>query len=310
MGSKNKEKTITKLNFGITSFLLITGFILAVYVVLYHTTWFDYAAKQSLPNFGITNLNSASDIISTINPDGTMGPQTSNGNWSNSLPAYLKGKLVFAVTDPPQGKKPDNPGDQKNNPTESVEIQPTTTLPTQATYKSKSGHKNGPQEVSALNLTFKKVEVHIAYQGGPGEIPEMTPGQKIKPTQVISKKGEKVNKWETLNIVTPVTVDFVQLAILKDFSILGITDLAAGKYTQIRMYVESASATLLDGTIVELQMHGHNNIVKVVHPFTVEVGESTKLTLDIDAQRSVVKAGDNYFLKPVVSRLIKEKLKE
>ncbi len=54
--------------------------------------------------------------------------------------------------------------------------------------KSKSGHKNGPQEVSALNLTIKKVEVHIAYQGDPGEIPEMTPGQKIKPTQAVSTK--------------------------------------------------------------------------------------------------------------------------
>ena len=40
--------------------------------------------------------------------------------------------------------------------------------------------------------------------------------------------------------------------------------------------------------------------VKLVHPFEVIEGQMTELILDFDAQRSVVKTGDKYLLKPTI----------
>ncbi len=53
----------------------------------------------------LINLNSSSDNLSAINPDGTMGPSNWQGNYSNSLPDSVKGTLTFYVTDPPLIKK-------------------------------------------------------------------------------------------------------------------------------------------------------------------------------------------------------------
>lgn len=286
-----KKNSSGKISLGFI--ILIVGVVLAVAVVGQQTHWFNMAA--GLPGQAVNNLNSTTDTLETKNPDGTMGPQTSYGNWSNSLPAFLKGKLVFNVIDP----KPDNPGSQGQDrrPTESYH----------QSQGSASGQKgeNGPQTVTALNLTVTKVEVHIAYQGKPGDQsdnekptgkPSVTPGQ----------QGQNVDHWETLNITTPTTLDLVKLAETKDVASLGLTNLAEGRYTEVRLYVSGATATLTDGSTVTLTVLGKGNIVRVVRPFTVVAGQTTTLTMDFDAQHSVIKAGDMYLLKPVVARLLND----
>ncbi len=266
-------------------------------------------SRPSLPAQAITNLNSATDIVAAINADGTMGPQTSYGNWSNSLPDFLKGKLVFVVTDSGnQVKGVSNAG----NPNVTHPVKPTHTFPTQAQGKMNGNQGNGKTTegdegkdkdkkiVTALNLTITKVEVHIAYQG--------TPGERVKTTETTpDQKGQVVDHWETLTLPTPVTVDLVQLAKTNSFSTLGLTTLAAGRYTQVRLYVKSATATFSDGTTVGLQILGRDNIVKIVQSFTIQAEQTTKLTLDFDAQRSVVQANGQYHLKPVVAHLKEEK---
>ena len=176
MGYKTQKGGVNnRLGLGILAVLLIIGIPLTVSSVLKQTNWFNHASGPS--EQAMTNLNSASEIISTVNTDDTMGPQTSYGNWSNSLPVFLKGKLVFAVTDPVPSGKPSDPGSQGQRPTESFRTQPTQVLPSQAqgngragqTTPGQKGQENGPQTVTALNLTIIKVEVHIAYQGNPGD---------------------------------------------------------------------------------------------------------------------------------------------
>lgn len=287
--------------------VLVVGLVLVVAFALQKTSWFNHAAgPQQLPENAIINLNSASEIVATNNPDGTMGPATWYGNASNALPANLKGSLFFKVIDPPQKEgKPDKPGNQGNRPTDSVQISPTQVVST-PTHNGISSvpsivRKNGPQDVSVLNLTITKVEVHMAYLGDPKD-------NKAKPSISPSpSEGKNVDHWETLNITTPFTVDLVDLAKTKDFAQLGITELAAGRYTEVRLYISSATATLADGTTVPLTVLGRNDVVRVTRPFTINAGQTTTLTMDIDAKHSVIKAGGQYLLKPVVSRLIEEK---
>ncbi|HSW47772.1 MAG TPA: DUF4382 domain-containing protein [Candidatus Saccharimonadales bacterium] len=295
--------------------VLIIGIVFAVVMVSQKTSWFNNAAgPQQLPANAITNLNSASEIVETNNPDGTMGPATWYGNASNALPSDLKGNLLFKVIDPPQKDKPEKPGNQGNRPTDSTPINPTETPSTPiqsgASPSPSATRKNGPQNVSALNLTITKVEVHMSYQGDPKDNKDLksSSSAKVKPSISPSPVGGKnVDHWETLNITTPFTVDLVNLAKTKDFAQLGLTQLAAGRYTEVRLYVSSATAAFAEGTIVPLTILGRDNVVKINRSFTISAGQTTTLTMDLDANHSVIKAGGQYLLKPVASRLIEEK---
>src|SRR5579864_3525893 len=106
---KNKN---TKLVLGMLAVLLVVVVPLTISSLMQQTNTQNNAAGPeptiSLPQQATNNLNNTSDIVQTNNPDGTMGPATANGNWSNALPFFLKGTLLFAVTDP----KPTDPGSQ------------------------------------------------------------------------------------------------------------------------------------------------------------------------------------------------------
>lgn len=294
--------------------VFLLGTFLTVVYIGQRTQWFNQAAGPStLPNRAMINLNSTTDTLDSINPDGTMGPLTSYGNWSNSLPSYLKGKLVFAVTDPAPENKPSNPGSKDKKPNESISAQPTTaplpsssqTTPTNQILPQQA-KSNGPQSVTALNISVRKVEVHLTFQGKVEEGPDGTPDVSEEPS-LSPIPGKNVDHWETLSITSPFTVDLVALAKNGDFSELGLTNLAEGRYTEIRLYVDSATATLTNGTVVDLRIPGKNNIVRVVRPFVVSAGQATKITMDFDAQHSVIRTGNNYILKPVIARLLKDK---
>lgn len=286
--------------------------------------------KQFAAHFN--DLNTSYEITHTNNADGTMGPPTSAGNYSNTFPALYLGKLNFQVTDPTQGKRTDNAYRNPLNgatsipfPTHSYPTQaqgndyqnnaPTHTMPTgegknQITPGSKDTH-GGPQTVASLLVTITKVEVHLAHVGLPGTkneditpVPSPTHGKSQQAHAKNSNQG--VNKWETLDTKNPTTVDLVQLAKSHDLSSLGITQLVNGRYTEIRLYISKASATLQDGTAVKLVIPGKQSIVRVVEPFVIDSGKTTSLTMAFDAQNSVIKAGNQYILKPVVANIIEK----
>src|SRR6185503_19034009 len=104
--AKNKQRTSKRSEVNLVLIaILVVVIMLTVLFVGQRTQWFDQAAglQSALPQQAITNLNSTTEMLATVNADHTMGPQTSSGNWSNSLPSFLKGQLVFAATDPVQG---------------------------------------------------------------------------------------------------------------------------------------------------------------------------------------------------------------
>ena len=110
---------------------------------------------------------------------------------------------------------------------------------------------------------------------------------------------------------------------------LGLTELEAGKYNQLRLILSSeriglhpfANYVVIEGeqeeeyiigeegqyyTIQELKVpSGLQTGIKIVQGFTIEVGGSTELILDFDAEKSVIQAGNNtkWLLKPTIKVL-------
>ncbi|HXS14661.1 MAG TPA: DUF4382 domain-containing protein [Candidatus Saccharimonadales bacterium] len=301
--------------------VLIGGVAAGTYLSLTTTN-----TQQHASNF--SDLNSADQISQTNNADGTMGPLTWLGNYSNRLPAYYLGSLSFQVTDPIQGARPTEVQNHLTTPTvifptnrPNISATPTpantphvSATPTLAvTGGTANTNSFGPQKVSSLILSISKVEVHLAHLALPGqkdtEKPDtITTGKpSVSPTPH-QQTNQDVDKWETLNLpLNPATqtvnVDLVALAASHNFSVLGLTRLAGGRYTEIRLYVKSAKATLQNGQSVTVTIPGKANIVRIVQPFVVVSGKTTTLSMYFDAQNSVLNAGGNYILKPVVARL-------
>lgn len=249
------------------------------------------------------DLNTSQEISDANNPDWTMGPTAAVGNFSNTLPVNNLGQLSVQIIDHPKNEDHGN--------------KPTFTLPTQSrgngpqnkgredggdsdvTKTSQENKGGGPANIKALNLTICKAEVHLAHLLKPGENDETVTDVPNDP------KG--VDKWETLQLDDEgKSFDLFKLA-SGEIDILGLTSLAAGKYTEIRLYIESANVVLDDGQIVGLTIPGKNNIVRIVRPFTITTGQTTVLKIDFNAQKSVIQAGNKYLLKPVIARILIEK---
>lgn len=264
------------------------------------------AVQQSLENRGhasvFNNVNSAAQITTTTNADGTMGQTTWLGNFSNKLPTTMLGTLDVLVTDPDQGKRP----------TDVPTPQPTHVLPSQAQGQSPNDKQPSSVNLSSLVITFKKVEIHMDYLGTPGEDskisptsgPSRSPLPSVLPTRFPVGRFQTntpVDHWEVIEMPAPVTVDLVALAKTHDLARLGLTQLAAGQYSEIRLYIDSVTATLSNGTKITPVIPGHANIVRIVERVKVLAGKTTTVTADFDAQNSVIQNGTLYLLTPVVA---------
>ena len=96
------------------------------------------------------------------------------------------------------------------------------------------------------------------------------------------------------------------LVAIKDVTVfLGEKQLAPGKYTQIRLDVDSATATI-DGEVHELTIPSQS--VKLVSGFQIKEGLTTTLTLDFDAQKSIKEAGQSgkYQMNPTIKVLAED----
>jgi len=132
-------------------------------------------------------------------------------------------------------------------------------------------------------------------------------------------KGFEVN--ETFDLLE------LQNGVIAD---LGLTELEAGKYNQLRLILSSepqgdhpfANYVVIQGEFPEeytigqeqgeyytteelIVPSGLQTGIKIVQGFTIEVGGSTELTLDFDAEKSIVQAGNNtkWLLKPTIKVL-------
>jgi len=135
--------------------------------------------------------------------------------------------------------------------------------------------------ISSLVLSISEVKIHMATANETGQT-----------------EGQETNETDTSGWITIAGAKTIDLITVKDVKeILGETTLTEGKYTQVRLSVSSATATI-DGVTHTLTVPSKS--IKFVHQFDIETNKTTSLIIDFDADRSIVTAGDKYILKPVV----------
>jgi putative lipoprotein len=84
--------------------------------------------------------------------------------------------------------------------------------------------------------------------------------------------------------------------------LLGTSDVAAGNYTQVRLDITDVTVTL-NGTRVKATVPSDK--LKLVGEITVEAGKKTSISLDFDAEKSIVMEGQGKVsLKPVVKLIV------
>jgi hypothetical protein len=100
---------------------------------------------------------------------------------------------------------------------------------------------------------------------------------------------------------------FDLIALQNVSALLGEQNLTAGKYTQIRLTVESANITInRSGQREEQTLQIPSSKIKLIHPFTITKNETTVLTLDFLVDQSIHETGNGKFmLKPTI-KIIQE----
>jgi len=104
------------------------------------------------------------------------------------------------------------------------------------------------------------------------------------------------DSWITV-VEGPVTFDLVELDGVE--AVLGESDLAVGKYGQIRLEVGEVELRIPGGTFITARVP--SGTLKLVGGFEIKAGAVTGVTIDFDLDRSLVEQGNGGFLfKPVV----------
>lgn len=147
------------------------------------------------------------------------------------------------------------------------------------------------EAVSAVTLAVEKIVAHNADEGSAG-----------------AKEGAESDGndgWEVL-VATPQSIDLLKEAANPSTnSTLGTSNLAAGKYTQIRLYLADTGNTItVGGQTVPLTVP--SGALKLVGNATIEEGKSYKLEIKFDLDHSLVVNAQGYKLKPTVKYTLTE----
>jgi len=165
---------------------------------------------------------------------------------------------------------------------------------------------DAPGDYLAVNITISRIEAHIAGDDEGNE-----------------------GYWIVLKEWAEGEEPEFDLITLQDVSVLlGEGELTSGKYTQIRLFITEANVWIeivneeseekivsdsdeeKDIIVESSEFYEEYNLeipsnlqtgLKLIHPFEIIEGETTVLTIDFDAEKSIIKSGKgNYKLKPVI----------
>ena len=138
--------------------------------------------------------------------------------------------------------------------------------------------------VSSINIVINNVEVHKAEAS-----------ETVNETnETIETNETTIAGWEVV-VNESNTFDLLQIIGVEEF--LGEKNLSAGKYTQIRLEISDATITI-ENTTHDTKIPSKR--IKLIRSFTIQADKTITLILDFDASESVVKAGEQYILKPVI----------
>jgi heat shock protein HslJ len=110
-------------------------------------------------------------------------------------------------------------------------------------------------------------------------------------------------EWITIGVSeNAAEFDLLDIEGIEQF--LGSSEIEAGKYTQVRLVVDTIKVAFKDasgneGELEEAEVPSKE--LKLVHPFDIVEGETTALVIDFDADKMVTVTGaDKVIVKPVV----------
>ncbi len=137
---------------------------------------------------------------------------------------------------------------------------------------------DSPANFSQVNIVVDSVQAHISTSGSTGG-------------------------WYTLNNV-PATYDLLTLVNGAN-AVIGQDTLPAGNYSQIRLYIGTGSNIVLNSQTHALTTpSGSQSGIKLNVHATIQAGMTYNLTIDFDANQSIVVTGapinPKYILKPVI----------
>jgi len=133
--------------------------------------------------------------------------------------------------------------------------------------------RDAPVEWRQLNVVFSDIQVHRADAGND-------------------------SGWIHLPL-SSTNIDFVALANLT--RLLALDRAPAGKYTQLRLVVNSVDGVLNDGTPVTFVVPSGE--LKTTTPFEVPGSGSVRITLDFDLASSIHSAGGEWIFRPVLGSI-------
>lgn len=141
-------------------------------------------------------------------------------------------------------------------------------------------------------------ELRIYLVDSPGEFDEVN--IVVKSVAVHKSDTDTITGWTIINN-TPATYDLLKLRNGAS-SILGNVKLTPGHYTQLRLMIDSGSNVVVNGIRYDLVIpSGMESGIKLTHAFWIESDKLYELTLDFDANRSIVKIGNNSWkLQPTI----------
>ncbi len=132
---------------------------------------------------------------------------------------------------------------------------------------------DSPASYEQVNIVVTKVEVH-------------------------SSGSDSTSGWATI-VDTTRTFDLLELRNGAN-ALLGDRSLPPGHYTQIRLSIGTGSNVMIAGITYPLDISA-NNTLKLNHEFDIQSGQVYSITLDFDADHSIVVTGNlQYKLKPVI----------
>ena len=157
-------------------------------------------------------------------------------------------------------------------------------------YLTDALEKNGANDIyENIFISISRIEAHFVEADKEQQDIEDAGGK--------SKKGnwQVIAEWDG-----GFEVDLIEL---EGKSILLASELLpSGKYTQLRVFLGGQAIIVVDGKDYDLNIPSVGQTgIKLIHPFEIIPGQITELTLDFDAQQSIIKTGNGeYKLKPVI----------
>lgn len=162
---------------------------------------------------------------------------------------------------------------------------------------------DAPGDYLAVDILISRIDAHIAE----AEQEQAQEGSMNFQNRDSNNMEEDIGgEWVTLiNWDNGLPVDLIELE--GQTMLLSTNELEAGTYTQLRVFLMGEASITIEG---EEETEINENLIipssaqtgiKLTHPFEIIEGQTTELTLDFDAQKSIfINGNGEYRMQPTI----------